>query len=106
MTKSVSILLTVFLLLISTGKSWSQTALSGKDPAQRALIYSENLEKNRDQLSKCSWQYRVAVMEGGELLYVDILEATHDSKGQLKTEQMQHDLKIKERSGILSKADR
>jgi hypothetical protein len=37
---------------------------------------------------------------------VDILEATHDSKGQLKTEQMQHDLKTKERSGILSKADR
>jgi hypothetical protein len=102
MTKSVSILLTVFLLLISTGKSRSQTAISSKGPAKWALIYSENLEKNRDQLSK----YRVAVMEGSELLYVDILEATHDSKGQLKTEQLQHDLKIKERSGILSKADR
>ena len=106
MTKSVSILLTVFLLLISTGKSWSRNAISSKDPAQRALIYSENLDKNRDQLSKYSWQYRVAVMEGSEFLYVDILEATHDSKGRLKTEQMQHDLKIKERSGILSKADR
>ncbi len=102
MTKSVSILLTVFLLLISTGKSRSQTAISSKGPAKWALIYSENLEKNRDQLSK----YRVAVMEGSELLYVDILEATHDLKGQLKTEQLQHDLKIKERSGILSKADR
>ncbi|MDA8632164.1 hypothetical protein OAK50_02645 [Verrucomicrobiales bacterium] len=106
MTKSVSILLTVFLLLISTGKSWPQTAISSKDPAQWALIYSENLDKNRDRLSKYSWQYGVAVMEGSELLYVDILEVTHDSKGQLKTEQMQHDLKIKERSGILSKADR
>jgi hypothetical protein len=68
MTKSVSILLTVFLLLISTGKNWSQNAISSKDPAQRALIYSENLDKNRDQLSKYSWHYRVAVMEGGELL--------------------------------------
>lgn len=103
MTLRACFLNAVFLFLLA-GAGWSQTATSSKDPAQWALIYSKNLEENRKLMTNYSWQYRVAVMDAEELLYVDHLEATRDSEGNLQTTRLRHDLKIKEKHGILSKA--
>ncbi|MEM9017371.1 MAG: hypothetical protein AAGC68_10175 [Verrucomicrobiota bacterium] len=94
----------IVLLVTSLSLAPAQVATTSKDPAQWALLYTRNLEKNRDALAKYTWQYRVAVMEGEELLYVDVLEATRDAEGNLVTKTLEHDLKIKQRQGLLSKA--
>lgn len=104
MTQLNSLFLIPFLLLTFASEGRSQTATSSKDPAQWALIYSKNLEKNRNTLADYTWQYKVSVMEGAELLYVDTLEATRDSEGNLLTKEIEHDLKIKQRNGLLSRA--
>lgn len=90
-----------FFSMISEGNS--QTATSSKDPAQWALIYSDNLEKNGKSLINYTWQYKVSVMEGAELLYIDTLEATRGADGSLQTLRTEQDLKIRERHGILSR---
>jgi hypothetical protein len=43
-------------------------------------------------------------MEGSELLYIDLLEATRDANGKLITKRLEQDMKIKERHGLLSRA--
>lgn len=81
----------------------AQSVTSSKDPADWALIYADVLEKNRKALSGYTWQYRVKVMEGADLLYVDVLEATRTSEGVLLTERVEHDLRIRQRHGPLSR---
>ncbi|MDF1851553.1 MAG: hypothetical protein P1U85_12015 [Verrucomicrobiales bacterium] len=104
MAKLIQSLLVTLLLGVSVSESFSQSATSSKDPAQWALIYSKNLEKNREQLTKYTWQFKVQVMEGSELLYIDLLEATRDANGKLITKRLEQDMKIKERHGLLSRA--
>lgn len=104
MAAKLSLFLTALFLFALAGSAFSQTALKSKDPGQWALLYSDNLEKNRKQLADYTWQYKVSVMEGAELLYVDTLEATRDANGKLVTKEIEHDLKIKERTGLLSRA--
>ncbi|MDF1858964.1 MAG: hypothetical protein P1U87_02050 [Verrucomicrobiales bacterium] len=82
----------------------AQKVTSSKDPAQWALIYKDQMEKNRKALSNYTWYYEVTVMEGEELLYVDLLEATRNESGELQTTTLNQDLKIKKRHGLLSKA--
>lgn len=95
-------LLMPFLSLPLT--SDAQSVTSSKDPAQWALIYKDQMEKNRKNLSKYTWHYEVTVMEGEELLYVDLLEATRDESGTLQTKTIEQDLKIRKRHGLLAKA--
>lgn len=82
----------------------AQSVTSSKDPADWALIYTREMEKNRKALSGYTWLYEVTVMEGETLLYVDLLEATRTESGELKTKKIEQDLKIKKRHGLLSKA--
>lgn len=104
MTIRTCLLLALALLVAPLPEAHSQVATTSKDPAQWALIYSNNLEKNRAALANYTWQYRVMVMEGEELLYVDTLEASYSPESGLTTRTLEHDLKIKERKGLLSKA--
>lgn len=104
MTNLFPVSLVAVAVMIFPFEAKAQTATSSKDPAQWALIYSQNLEKNRDRLTQYTWQFRVQVMEGSELLYVDLLEATRDKEGGLITKTLEHDMKIKERQGLLGRA--
>ncbi|NRB73461.1 MAG: hypothetical protein HRU46_03810 [Verrucomicrobiales bacterium] len=86
------------------GKAEAQRAISSDDPGQWALLYAKNLEKNKAALSNYTWQYSFEVMQDSEVLYVDLLEAQIDSGGNLQLNRLEHDLKIKQRHGPLSKA--
>lgn len=96
MPNFLPVLFIVSLLVAFTSEGRSQSATSSKDPAQWALIYSDNLEKNRRALSQYTGQFKIAVTAGTELLFVDILEATRESDGALQTVRMEKDLKVKE----------
>ena len=92
-----------FALFVATSAS-GQSVTSSKDPGQWALIYHEVMENNRLEQSAWTWQYRIEVREEGELLYVDLLEATRSDRGALVAHAVEKEMKIKERHGLLSRA--
>lgn len=97
-----------FLLLTGlaffTSASAQDAVTSSKDPGQWALIYSDNLQKNRKGLADYTWEYRVEVVEDGKLLFVDRLAANYGVDGTIETVRVDQELKIKERQGLLMKA--
>lgn len=98
--------LTLLSLLFGfVGEAAAQAPVTtSKDPAQWALIYSDVLAKNRDNLKPYTWIYRVEVKENNELLFVDHLDAHYGNDGRVATQRVAQDLKIKPRHGLLLKA--
>jgi hypothetical protein len=76
-------------------------AAKTKDKGELALIYSGILAGNRQKLAEYSWQLRVEVAQEGELKFVDLVKARYGVDGKLQTTDINHDLKIKKRHGLI-----
>jgi hypothetical protein len=71
------------------------------DPGEMALKYAGILAGNRAALSGYSWQLRVEVAKGGELQYIDLVQGRYDASGRLQTTEINQDLKVKKRHGLI-----
>ncbi len=89
------------LLTLSLGLLMGLPTVNAQDRGELALKYADNLAENRAKLSQYTWQLRVEVLKNGEMQYVDLLEATIGQSGQLETVEINNDLQIKKRHGII-----
>ncbi|MFK5923014.1 MAG: hypothetical protein QM496_12615 [Verrucomicrobiota bacterium] len=95
----------VFLTCVVTPEGLSQTKQvkqAAVDPALMALNYASIIENNRKNLTGFSWQLRIEVSKGGEMQFIDLIQGRFDASGKLQTTQINQDLKIRKRHGLIS----
>lgn len=98
--KKTTYSLLALAMTLTGGVQLSQAA----DPGELALKYADNLQANRKKLANYSWQQRLEVTKNGKQQSLVLLSARFDSAGNLQTTEINKDLKIRTRHGLIGGA--